>query len=150
MSTTATALFRLMAGNADAVQMVQDIAFASHIYDDLIDCDKKTTQEQIHALMWKMLIALPMNPFYRQHEAMFRPLLITGILNWRAANEMEKTGDLEELHISHVTRYAIADVAIMAMALAGGQDHAVANTRELRLLSQQDTWANYHKEHTHA
>jgi hypothetical protein len=143
-------LVELMAGNEDAARLVRDIVFLSHTYDDLIDADKPVPAEHIHALMWKLLHAMPQNPFYRQHEDMFRGVIIAAQLNWHAATAMERAGELEELRLAHVLRYSIADVAMLAMAIAGGQDHAMKNARRCRLLSQFDTWAHYKGEHYEA
>lgn len=140
----------LMCGNEDAVRFVKDIAFWSHVYDDLIDRDKPVKDQTIHTMMWKLMVALPMNAFYREHESMLRPVIINGILCWHAANDMEQTGAVEELRISHVIRHTIGDVALMAMALAGGQDHAIQNARRCRLLTQTGSWAQYREEHTNA
>ena len=144
---TRDALLEIMAGNEDAAQMMLDIAACSHIYDDLIDGDKRVQPEDIHSLVWRLLATIPLNPFFREHETMLRPLLITGIINWHAANQMEQGGELEELRIAHAIRYSIGDVGLMAMALAGGHDHAVKNARRARLLFQYDTWAHYKSEH---
>lgn len=140
-------LIDLMAGNMDAVKLVQDMVFLSHAYDDLVDGDKPVPVNHVHALMWKTMHALPLNPFYRQYEAMFRGVIIAATLNWRVANEIEKDGSVEELRLAHVLRFSIADVAMLAMALAGGQDHAAKNARRCRLLSQFDTWGHYFAEH---
>ncbi len=139
-----------MAGNENAVRFLRDISFLSHVYDDLIDKDKSVPQDHVHALMWKALIAIPTNPFYQAHQDMLRPLLITGIINWHGANQIEARGDVEELHISHATRYSIGDIALMAMALTGGQEHAIKNASRCRLLFQNDTWEHYLKEHSRA
>jgi hypothetical protein len=140
----------LMCGNQDAVQFVLDIAYWSHIYDDLIDRDKPVSDETIHKVMWKVMIGLPMNPFYRLHQDMLRPLIITGIINWHAANQMEQSGCTEQLRVAHVTRHSIGDIALMAMALAGGQDHAIKNAHRCRLLMQTGSWAQYRQEHSNA
>lgn len=145
--STPEAMLEIMAGNKDAVQMMSDISMWSHVYDDLIDSDKPVAPEHVHAVMWKLLVALPMNPFWRAHEAMLRPLVITGIINWRAANDIESRGNLEELRIAHAIRYSICDLGLLAMALAGGQDHAVKYARQARLMFQYDTWAHYKREH---
>jgi len=139
-----------MCGDADAVKFIDDIAYWSHVYDDLIDQDKPVAPDAIHTMMWKVMVALPMNPFYRKHEQMLRPLIINGIFNWHAANEMEASGSLEELRVSHVIRHSLGDIALMAMALTGGQEHAIKNARRCRLLMQTGSWAQYRQEHSHA
>lgn len=144
------ALLEVLGGNADAAQFCRDISFISHIYDDLIDGDKPVPAEHIHALIWKTMLALPANPFYRANEAMLRPLLVTGILNWRAANQMEQSGCTEQLHIAHAIRYGIADAVLMSVALTRGQDYAAQHASRIRLMLQADTWAHYSKEHHHA
>ena len=72
---------------------------------------------------------------------------LCAILNWRAANDMEASGSLEELRIAHSIRYALSDVVLMCMALTGGAEHAATNARRARLMGQNDTWAHYRAEH---
>ena len=141
------ALLELMCGNTDAARMVIDLAQCSHAYDDLIDRDKPVEDATVHGLMWKLLVSLPVNPFFRQHQDTIRPVLITGILNWHAATGMEKTGCAEQLHIAHATRYALADVILLCMAIVGGHEHAMRNAQRARLMAQADTWAHYSTEH---
>lgn len=145
--STPEAMLEIMAGDRDAVSMMGDLAVWTHIYDDLVDCDKPVSETHIHELMWRVLVTLPTNPFWRRHEALLRPLLITGILNWRAANDIEARGNLEELRIAHAIRYSICDIGLLAMFLAGGHDHAVQYARQARLMFQHDTWAHYRGEH---
>ncbi len=146
-ASTGDAMLELL-GDPDAVRMMNDIAAVSHAYDDLIDRDKPMGDDRIHALTWKLLVSLPSNPFYATHEALLRPVLIAGILNWHAANAMEASGDLEELRIAHAIRYSIGDVALVAMSITRGPAFAARNARRMRLLGQYDTWAHYKSEHT--
>lgn len=139
-------LLHLMAGNVDAVQFLLDIARCSHVYDDLIDKDKPIPDEAVHDLVWTMLISMPLNPFYAANHAALRPVLITAILNWRAANEMEASSDAEELRIAHVLRYSLADLILLCMVLTGGPAHAARNAKLAALISREDTWANYFAE----
>jgi hypothetical protein len=140
-------LLELMAGNQDAAKFITDIAAVSHIYDDLVDADKPVPPAAAHDLVWRLMFEIPVNPFFCTHQAALRPVLITSILNWRAANDMERGAAIEELRISHVTRYALADVVLICMLLAGGKEHAERNARRARLMGQNDTWANYRSEH---
>lgn len=144
------AMMEIMAGNADAVSMMGAIAVWSHVYDDLIDKDKPVSDNHIHQAMWTFLAELPENPFFRAHQDTFRPVLMAGVMNWHAANQMEKSGCLEQLRLAHAIRYSICDIAYLAMIFAGGLDHAVANASRCRLLMQYDTWNNYFQEHRDA
>ena len=140
-------LLELLCNNEDAARFVIDIAQCSHAYDDLIDQDKPVPDATVHGLIWKLLVSVPTNAFFRQHQDVIRPVLITGILNWHAATGMEKSGCAEQLHIAHATRYALADVILMCMAIVGGHDHAMRNAQRARLMAQKDTWAHYLSEH---
>jgi hypothetical protein len=141
------ALLDLLCGNADAARFVIDIAQCSHAYDDLIDRDKPVPDATVHGLVWKLLVSVPVNAFFRQHQDTIRPVLITAILNWHAATQMEKTGCAEELHVAHALRYALGDVVLLCMALLGGHQYAMDNARRARLMAQADTFAHYASEH---
>lgn len=140
-------LLDLVCGNEWAARFLLDIAALSHTYDDLIDRDKPVTDGAIHQMVWRALVSIPENPFFNQHQAALRPVLATSILNWRAANDMEKSGCLEKLRISHATRYELSDVLLLCMLLTGGMEHAASNAQRARLMGQNDTWANYRAEH---
>ena len=140
-------MLEILAGNQDAVRMMQVIGKWSHIYDDLIDKDKEVTEDQINWVMWELLVGLQLNPFYTANSIILTPIVMSGILNWHAANQIEKIGDLEELRISHSIRYSICDVGMVSMILAGGLEHAKKYARVARLLFQCDTWDHYKSEH---
>jgi hypothetical protein len=137
-------------GNESALQFVRDVSFLSHAYDDLIDKDKPVSDENIHAMVWKMMVSLPGNAFFQENRALLQPLIITGIINWRASIDMEQTGCTEQLMVAHVIRHSIGDVLLMALAIVGGPAHAAKHAHRMRLLVQTGSWAEYEKEHTNA
>jgi hypothetical protein len=139
----------LFLGNTDAIHFMSTVCRWSHLYDDLIDEDKEIDPEVIHAVMWDVMVGLPNNKFYTTHAASLAPVIATGILNWRGANDMERNGCKEELYISHATRYSGSDLALMVMALLGGPMHAAMYARDARLSFQRDTIAHYLEEHGH-
>ena len=138
----------LFLGNHHAIAMMAIISRWTHLYDDLIDADAPWSASTVHQVMWEVMVDLNLNPFFVQHRAALVPIIATGILNWRGANDMEKTGSEEELHISHATRYSINDVALMVMVLVGGPAHAAQYARAARLAFQRDTFQHYVQEHT--
>lgn len=140
-------LLSLFDGNEDAARLMVDLSRWAHLYDDLIDGDKAVSQTDIHDLMWRLLFSLPENPLYRQHQDLIRPVIATGIMNWRAANSIESCGTEEELRIAHVIRYSIADVALIVLVILFGHEEAARRARRARLMSQNDTWGNYLSEH---
>ncbi len=141
------AILELMSGNEDATRFMQIIGEWSHIYDDLIDKDKNVNDDKIHWVMWELLVNLQLNSFFTTYSSFLIPVIMTGILNWHAANEIEKNGNLEELRVSHSLRYSISDVGLMAMLLASGKEFADKNAKRARLMFQYDTWEHYKSEH---
>ena len=141
-------LLELMAGDTAAAQFCIDIARCSHIYDDLIDRDKPVGEKKVHELMWALLFTIPLNPFFAAHQAAIRPVLMTAILNWQAANDIEADAITEELRVAHVLRYALADVVLLCMAITGGREHAMRHARRAALMGRADTWHHYLHEHT--
>jgi hypothetical protein len=133
-------------GNRDATRLMLIVSKWSHLYDDLIDKDKPVPDEFVHEVMWSLMVELPLNRFYVVNADMLAPIFATGILNWRGANDMEKSGCKEELYISHATRYSINDLALMVMTLLGGPEHAAKYARDARLSFQRDTIAHYMRE----
>lgn len=144
----AALLRELLCGDESAMAFYRHVANLSHTYDDLIDGDKVVSPQELHNFVWTALFELPLNPFFDRHQTVLRPLLMTGILNWIAANEMEHSGSVEERRVSHVTRYAVGDVLLAAMTLTGGIDHARRHARRARLSLQDETWAHYSTEKT--
>ena len=136
----------LLCQNDDAIAFYLHVARWTHTYDDLIDADKPVSHDDLHVFVWRMLFDIPLNPFFNQHQSTLRPLLMTGILNWVAANEMEKSGSREQLRIAHVIRYAVGDILLACMAITGGIEHARRNARRARLMLQDETWAHYSTE----
>lgn len=139
-------LDEMFLSNQDAIRFMQTISRWSHLYDDLIDKDKEVDDEFVHQVMWEVMVGLPLNKFYRDHCHMLAPVVGTGILNWRGANDMEKSGVKEELYVSHATRYSINDLALLVMVILGGAAHAAQYARDARLAFQRDTIAHYLEE----
>ena len=135
----------LMGGNPGALELIRDLHRISHVWDDLIDGDRHVTPQAINAAFIAATVGLALNPFYQQNIRVIAPVMLTGILNWRAANAMEAAG--EHLEIAHVIRCSLADVALLCAALCMGHERAAEAAAELRVLFQQDELATYLAEH---
>ncbi|MBI4293630.1 MAG: hypothetical protein HY661_19310 [Betaproteobacteria bacterium] len=136
-------LLRFFRGDEAAVELAFMLARISHIWDDLIDKDKPVSDHQVNAAFWLALVGVPANPFYQQHSEDLRPVMASGILNYAAANALERRGDLHSLEIAHVIRYSIADTVLLMATLAGGYAWGMEVASDLRLLCQKDTFWNY-------
>jgi len=147
MSDDSKALLRFMRGDQDAVNLCLHLAELSHLYDDLIDRDKPIDDATVHRAMWLALSEIPDNPFYQKWFFQLQPLLVSSIINWRIANQLERNqDDLRAREIAHVTRYALADVILAIAYLIGGEGWVEEIGPELRLLCQKDTLAHFMQE----
>lgn len=130
-------------GNEDAVRLIYDIRAIAHTWDDLIDGDKVATPAEIHQAFTAATVGLNLNAFFRQHAALITPVLLTGILNWHAANDLEKDGREHCLDVAYAIRCAVGDVALLCAFVTGGMAHAQAHAAQLRMLLQQDSRTDY-------
>lgn len=137
-------------GNADAAQLVSDLCFVAHVWDDLIDKDKPVSQEQINAAFELALFAIPNNPFYLAHRAGIAPLIYSGILGFVTANRMEQSGDEHQLEIAHGLRYGAANVAAYAVAVTNSRQDAETILPEAWKHWMPERIADYMKEHVDA
>jgi hypothetical protein len=131
-------------GDAAAVDYVLMVARVADVWDNLIDKDVAVKDSDINDAFWILSVEIPGNAFYRRHMDDLLPVIKTGITNWMIANEIEKSPKSNlAIEISHVIRYSIADVVVMAALLSGGREWAATVGPELRLRSQRSDMAEY-------
>ena len=140
----------MFGGDVAAAQLLNDLSYVSHVWDDLIDKDKERTATEINDAFERMLIGIPNNSFFLQHRQNLTPIMYTGIIGFLTANEMEKSNDTHSLEIAHGLRYAIGNAAAYAVA--------VTNPRGIAISILETAWkgwlperiSDYIKEHSHA
>lgn len=132
-------------GDDAAVQLLLLLREISHTWDDLIDRDKPVTHHQIHRSFWLALVGLKTNRFYIHYEASLLPVLETGIFNYVASVDLERTPG-HSRQLAHTSRYAVGDVALLMARLIGGIDWAMEQAPVLKLLLQTDTFEEFDKE----
>jgi hypothetical protein len=118
------AFMRWFQGNAAATMLCLDLLEIVHVWDDLIDKDKPVSDGQIDAAFRKLMLDLPMNPFWQAHSGMLIPALQSSWLQWHAANVMERElrpGDKEK---AYMLRAAVYQVFHLCAALCGGFEWA--------------------------
>ena len=140
-------LMKAFRGDVDAVNLTLLLSRVSHLWDDLIDMDKETSDRSINCAFYDLLVGLPSNPFYRKHMDTLVPIMAIGAMNYEIANAYEKTGDREQIALAHVLRYSVADVATAITLIIGGPDWVRLIGPELRMYCQPDTLAHYLSEH---
>lgn len=132
-------------GNTAATDYILAVAKAADVFDNLIDKDTPVSDSDVIKSLWLLAVEIPRNPFFQSFANDLLPVTATGILNWMAANRIERSTapDHRAIEIAHVIRYGIADVALMAALLCGGQEWAAEVGPELRLRSQKSDLSEY-------
>jgi hypothetical protein len=131
-------------GNQAAVDYVLMVARVVDVWDNLIDRDVPVSDDAINDAFWLLMVEIPRNEFFQAYANELLPVTATGILNWFAANSLERRQEQHRaIEIAHVIRYSIADVALMAALLCGGRDWAAQVGPELRMRSQRSDLTEY-------
>lgn len=105
-------------GNEDAVRFCSELYDAFQEWDDLEDEGRCRHNE---LLVW-LTFTKEYNPFFRAHADILRPVVMSAILQWRAANVL----DHEPAHIdkAYMLRAGIYGVFHMVAFLVGGYSYA--------------------------
>jgi hypothetical protein len=135
-------------GDLDAVGLMLSVVKIADVWDNLIDGDVPVAKEDIDRAFWLACVDIPRNPVFRRYQLDLAAVFSMGIVNWKVSDQLVK-GDLHAKQIAHVTRYAIADVALYLATAIGGPEWAAQVGPELRLRSQKDRLEDYLKEHGH-
>lgn len=136
-------LERWLLGNSDAVDCFLAIGRLAEVWDDLIDGDKPVPDDAIHGAFITALFDLPSNPFYNEHQAHLRPLMMAGINAWLDANALQH----EPSPWADVWAYALRDWYMELFAaialIVGGFDHMRAVSLEARRFFQAESYTDY-------
>lgn len=128
-----TLLREALLAHEPAVMLNAALIDLLHIWDDLVDRDKPVTDEDVHRAFRLALVVIPANPFYQQHFSALHPLLDNLILNWLAANQMERQPESPiDLPVAFVIRSDYCNFLLKSMVLVGGFDHARAMWPKVR------------------
>lgn len=114
-------------GDVSALEFVRMIALILHAWDDAIDRDSPLTDADINRAFTLALVNLPRNSFYRKHFEDLNPILVSAILNWRIATNIERSDEQYEkdLQFAYVIRSTYVDLLVHSAVLIGGIEHGV-------------------------
>lgn len=138
-----TFMLHAFRGNQAAVEYVLMVARVVDVWDNLVDRDVPVSDEAINTAFWLLAVEIPRNAFFQAFANDLLPVTATGILNWLAANKLERSREHRAIEIAHVIRYSIADVALLAALLCGGREWAEEVGPELRMRSQRSDLNEY-------
>lgn len=139
------ALSEFLKGNESAIDLNGFLYQIAEIWDDIIDNDKPKNGA-VNQAFYNALVRIPRNQFYQANFALLSPVVESAILDWFAANELEATGDIENLRGSFVLRCGMHGFTAMCARIIGGLEWANAVNIKIRTMGG-DTWAEYKNEH---
>lgn len=131
----------------DALAFLRAIARVLHFWDDLIDRDQPISDTTINAVMWSALIELPVSPFFVQNMSELRPMLAMAIINWHAANDLERQAKAsrDDKMIAFVIRSTYVDLLTMSALIIGGPEWAQAHAAPIRRWAHSEGFPGYLK-----
>ena len=125
-------------GNESAIAYVLQAFDMMHVIDDLIDGDRFVSEEELTRRMFHALITMPNNEFYREHQGVISGVLISGWVNWVAANKTERAfinGECVDecaLRTAFVTRSTYMDLISVCALIVGGLSHGASVAKVVR------------------
>lgn len=123
MNETLEKAFKILSLPEDASLFLLDLYEAIQFFDDIQDHD---TISNVSVMANKILVELPMNPFYRQNINLIYPLINIQILKWSAANQKEESGKADEK--SYVWRAGYYDIVLLVYEIVFGIQKALKNS----------------------
>ena len=115
-------------------------------FDDFTDGDT-VNRDELNAVIWNTLVAMPQNYFFKKNSDILLPLVSNMILKWQAANNVEKYHNVDEK--SFMWRAGYYDVALTVVQLCHGVKYAEENAHTVLSLYG-ETFEDYKKEFNYA
>ena len=128
----------------DAEAWLVDVWDAIQLFDDLEDGD---AIENGNAVLWKVMVDMPLNPFWQAHQMSLIPVMIVQILKWQAANTAELSGAATEQ--SYMWRAGYYDLVLLVHYLCFGRGLTEPSVCAILGLYG-EAYADYKKEFTDA
>lgn len=131
-------------GNDSAYQFVDTLFDVLHFFDDVADKDKQLSNSDTEQALWKALIELPRNAFYRQYFLDLNPLVGNAIQDWITANAFESKADSEnDLIIAYIIRSSYITIMVEVARICGGNDLARTIGEDLRRVGHYEGFREY-------
>lgn len=115
---------RWFKGNTSAMRFCADVVEVSHVWDDLVDCDKPVSAATADKTFRKMMLEIPANDFYRENFGFLHSVMILIWAQWDAANRMEARPMKNDLVKTFMLRAALYQLFHACAVLCGGLDWA--------------------------
>jgi hypothetical protein len=133
-------------GNRAAADFLIAVCEAMHLWDDLIDKDKKIPDQTIHNVFTNLLCILPMNPFFQQFTTQLCSVMLIAVQNWHVATAAERNDTPDQnvpLDVAFVLRSSYVDWVTMTATICGGVEHGRRIAIKVRTLAHREGFQNY-------
>ena len=135
-------LMTWLRGDESAVRFIEDVAYVTQVWDDLIDRDKPVTDERINGAFERLFIAVPRSSFYRTYFSELQPLIEQMIVDWHTANTLEG-GSTQDRMAAWMLRDSFTTVAIRAAILLGGYAWGLECAPQIRRFVHDEPFEEY-------
>jgi hypothetical protein len=137
-------------GNQAAADFLMLVTEALHLWDDLIDRDKKVSDAQVNKVFTNLLCVLPLNPFFRNFSVQLCTVAMLAIQNWHVANKAERTDQNQAvdaatvpLDVAFILRSSYIDLVTMTATFCGGTAHGQQIAGKVHNLAHREGFKNY-------
>ena len=137
-------------GDQDALNVYRMFVDLAHLWDDLVDKDKPTTENQINNAFLICLVYLPANPFYQTIQRAILPMWLVVVSAYQTANHFEQNKDEHGLEIAHTLRYAVGNIVAYMVHVCVGPEKAAEILPEVWKAVVYERFDDYRKEHINA
>lgn len=119
----ATAFLRWANGNVAAADFLAQIAEIARLADDIVDEDENR-QRNMAWLLHRVLVQLPLNPFFIANAPFLGPLMNVIIVQWLQSDEWRVGGNDLKRQFGFIYREAVGSLVTAVASVTGGIEHA--------------------------
>lgn len=140
-------ILRLCGNRPEGLSLIKGAWALCEVWDDAVDGDKRKSETEIADAFCWALFGLWSNPLWRESRELHSALRVA-IADWRAANELEKSGDFEKVVTAYTLRCSPFSFFVAVVLAANGPAAADEAARYFRGMPSPDRLASYMHEHT--
>jgi hypothetical protein len=108
-------------GDRDAARLLKDFALAARYADNIVD---KYDTSLVPSLLFKALVDIPGNPFFRANYQTLAAPITEAIAAWQLSDEFRTSGDKKKHAFGYVWRESTDRLAVAVALITGGTSHA--------------------------
>ena len=130
----------------DAAAWLLDLWHVIQFFDDVADGDA-ISRIDLDLAIWKALVSMPVNPFFRANITDLQPVVAAAFLKWKASDDAERSKQADAR--SFVWRAAYYDLVLLVVLLTQGPIKALEKAESVMRLYGDD-YATYREEFPNA